>query len=362
MVTSGRGNSPIRTPQIVRRYLSGETLASERRRGAVVPAVDPLVGDWIGHMHSQVKTYILSERLNYQYPRRHSFQALIGNLLALGLIERTGQEAEPVSRGAGQGGTASGFNERVWVRIVPALREDPAWLDPIAARGRQLHPETGYHRPRPEVGRPRRQEVRVERIRPAQPGRAALPRRTRRIVENEPSAERLQAEAVTGLMERRQRLAAAAAQVGTRGGMAQFVELSRRAQRLRSDLARVYPVRGNTYFTGLDEMIRLLNACIAPLEAEPLMARRGGLLVACQSHARLLGEALLAQLPRLRAEQAQAEQIVCPFCGEIRSGPLAVSSMRGHIAQWHPTRPMPSQYLLEEDEEPEPEEPDEEEE
>jgi hypothetical protein len=72
-------------------------------------------------------------RFKYQWPRRHSFNARINDLLTLGLLVKTGEAApervEPRERGAGRLGTAGGFSKKLWVRLAPQADTRPEWAD-----------------------------------------------------------------------------------------------------------------------------------------------------------------------------------------------------------------------------------------
>lgn len=135
MVTSrGRAGSPIRVPQLVRDYLAGTVMGPEDSQDEA--ALRPQAGDYIAHIHQRVKARIKELEddfsLSYQYPRSHSFASLIANLLLLGLLERTGQREEPEERGAGQVGTAGGFEARTYVRLAPGWQGRPEWRNPMA--------------------------------------------------------------------------------------------------------------------------------------------------------------------------------------------------------------------------------------
>jgi hypothetical protein len=100
---------------LIRDYFTGdgafaedppEELAERRAEGA-----------YVAQAHQRIKQHIkqLSKELHfkYQWPRRHSFNARINDLLLLGLLVKTGEAApervEPRERGAGQLGSAGAF-------------------------------------------------------------------------------------------------------------------------------------------------------------------------------------------------------------------------------------------------------------
>lgn len=163
MVARGRSASSIRTPLMVRAYLSGEPFPGED--GDV--RIDPAEGDYVARIHQAVKRQIRELDRHYQYPRRHSFQALVRHLITLGLVEVTGQREEPRLRGAGRGGSVQGFSMRTWVRLAPGARERPEWADPIGFIA-QLYPNV----------RPRPAEAPAVPV-PTPPARPARPRRPR---------------------------------------------------------------------------------------------------------------------------------------------------------------------------------------
>jgi hypothetical protein len=68
----------FRTPMLIWEYLAGrgdwEGDTGEEKR------VRPQAGDYVARMHQRIKAHLLSNRPGHQWPRRHSFQALVSNL------------------------------------------------------------------------------------------------------------------------------------------------------------------------------------------------------------------------------------------------------------------------------------------
>ena len=129
----GRGASVVRTPALVRQYLAGQAEWPGDTPGEPERRVS--AGDCVARIHQRTKGFVKATAKpkggSYQWPRRHSFSALIHHLITLGLLEPTGQIADPVDRGAGQLGTARDFNQRVWVRLTTGSADRVEWLDPI---------------------------------------------------------------------------------------------------------------------------------------------------------------------------------------------------------------------------------------
>ena len=76
-MAKGRSFSQIRTPILVRRYLSGEPFL-DGHDGQ--DAIDPAQRDFIASIHRHVKARIRQDDEYYHWPCPHSFQKLIGNL------------------------------------------------------------------------------------------------------------------------------------------------------------------------------------------------------------------------------------------------------------------------------------------
>lgn len=121
--------------------------------------INPAEGDYVARIHQALKLRIAELRPGYQYPRRHSFQTRIEELITLGLLERTGRKEPPQERGAGVLGTAGGFQERTWVRIVSAQEASDLWNDPMKA----ILERYGLERPA-IFKRPKRPRARLKRV------------------------------------------------------------------------------------------------------------------------------------------------------------------------------------------------------
>jgi hypothetical protein len=118
----GRATSKVRTPNLIREYLMGSDAFNDRS-GPALPVI-PFEGDYISRMHQRVKARIRELAPEMQYPRIASFHALVGNLIAAGLVERTG---------ATESAAKEGFADRVWVRVVSGRELSPLWNNPVRA-------------------------------------------------------------------------------------------------------------------------------------------------------------------------------------------------------------------------------------
>ena len=120
----GRGVSRIRTPALIRDYLTGQGPFAEDPAHELAERL--VAGAHVAEIHQRVKQHIKQlsreERFKYQWPRRHSFGARINDLLTLGLLVKTGEAApdnvEPQERGAGRLGTARGFAQTVAQQVL----------------------------------------------------------------------------------------------------------------------------------------------------------------------------------------------------------------------------------------------------
>ena len=317
----GRAVATIRTPLLIREYLSGQPfVAPDGQQTTVVPAE----GDYITHIHQVVKVAI--RRIDaqrraarphtppYQYPRHHSFVTLINHLIKLGLVEQTGRTEEPEEGGAGQLGSARGFQQRTWVRLVPGTADRPEWNDPIGYIA-QIYPNV-----RPG-------------IRPPVPGQppeiaAPAPRRPRPRAPRAPVGP--PPELVAQLENRRQTLVRrlqAGAEQGT--GVAAFQALERAAAEFLRDTNEQYT---RTPFPDAQEALTLVRSCIELLEAErELTQRRVQAIRNCRNSARLLAEALTSPLtPAIEPEPpaAPVERLELPEQFSTRS----VSRLSRHLA------------------------------
>jgi hypothetical protein len=153
-MANGRSFSKVRTPTLVREYLSGEPFpgAEEGER----EAVEPGRGDYLASIHRHLKrrmkelsAEIASEReqpYRYHWPRYHSFATLMRNLMKLRLVERTSEvetsdilvlQGDPGEGGLSPGDLrldpARGFQQRHYYRLAPGAEADLAWDNPMAS-------------------------------------------------------------------------------------------------------------------------------------------------------------------------------------------------------------------------------------
>ena len=264
-------------------------------------AVRPQDGDYVARIHQRVKGLLRQENPlkilavferkgipvslwpQYQYPRRHSFQTLINDLMTLGLLEKTGMVDEPEERGAGAIGSAEhdglqGFSLRTWVRLAPGAEGRVEWADP-----------KGYVRP---TGR----ELATEVV-PVAPPKPAARRQRRPASEREPAAalEEAPLVAVVRQLESRratlqERLVAVSRQATQQST---FEAYNEHVADFLSDVRAVYPTE---QFPEAQDGLNLMRNCVTLLAAEELPARRLGALENCRSSARVMSEALARPL------------------------------------------------------------------
>ena len=269
----GRGVGRIRTPGLIRDYLVGqgpfaedppEELAQRRADGA-----------YVAQIHQRVKQYIrdLSKELHYKYqwPRRHSFNARINDLLLLGLLVKTGEAApekvEPQERGAGQLGSAGGFSLKLWVRMAPGADTRPEWADLMGYIDKHYAEKALREgRPPPNI-RPQRSALATA-LQPVGQAVQAVQRRRAASTTLTPEVLAL----VQQLEERRQLLVTAAEAVSSRGRDAEVFERLRTAVQQFHD--QVLRLHGTTPFPDLPEALELLQNCVGNLKAETAMTQR----------------------------------------------------------------------------------------
>ena len=237
-----------RTPQVIREYLlkvGGE-------------------GDHVSSIHRVVKAMLRERAPAYHWPRRHSFQALVGRLLWIGLLEKTGQREDPEGRGAGVLGTDRGWNQRVWVRLAPGAEDSPLWSNPMGAGG------AGQAAPLLEA--PAALPHRV-------PSREEVP-----VQDLAPRVERLERERLALV----QRLVTASDPAGRTGRAEDFEVLHQAARRFLGGVGAVYD---RDQFPEAPEAMEQLANCIRVFEQErALTQRRVQALRNCQTWAGLLAE------------------------------------------------------------------------
>ena len=290
----GRGVGRIRTPGLIRDYLVGqgpfaedppEELAQRRAEGA-----------YVAQIHQRVKQYIrdLSKELHYKYqwPRRHSFNARINDLLLLGLLVKTGEAApekvEPQERGAGQLGSAGGFSLKLWVRMAPGADTRPEWADLMGYIDKHYAEKALREgRPPPNI-RPQRSALATA-LQPVgqavQAVQAVLRPQRRRAASTTLTPEVLAV--VQQLEERRQVLVTAAETVSSRGRDAEvFERLGTAVLQFHDQVLRLH---GTTPFPDLPEALELLQNCVGILQAETEKTqRRVQAINFCRNAARLV--------------------------------------------------------------------------
>ena len=141
----GRSFSRIRTPAMVRAYLSGEPFPGpEGEEGG--EAIEPGRGDYLASIHRHLKRRIKELNPRYHWPRYHSFVTLMHGLAKLKLVERTGEtetsdilvlQGDPDEGGLSPGDArldpARGFQQRHYYRLAPGAETDPAWDNRMAS-------------------------------------------------------------------------------------------------------------------------------------------------------------------------------------------------------------------------------------
>ena len=256
---TGRATSRLHTPALVRDLLL---------------AAGP-EGDYIAHIHQQVKLRLRLEKPGYVWPRAHSFKSLVRNLVRLGLVEPTG------AREPGALDPALGFQQRTFVRLAPGAEDSPLWSNPMGAGG------AGQAAPLLEAP-------------------AALPRRVPAREAPEvlaqdlgPRVERLERERQALV----QRLVAASE---TPGRAEDFDVLHQAARRFLGGISAVYD---RDQFPEAAEAMEQLANCIRLFEAErALTQRRVQALRNCQRWAGLLADSLGSALAIPRGDAAALQQ------------------------------------------------------
>ena len=328
---TGRGVSTIRTPALIRDYLTGQgVFADDPPEELAQRLVD---GAYVGQIHQRVKQYIRETRRQYQWPRRHSFHARINDLLMLGLLVETGRREEPQQRGAGRLGSAMGFSERVWVRMAPGAEARPEWADPLGYLIilKQSQDPSSYH----NIRTPGRVLSAVAPVTQASPVSQAVT-----LVETTPVRQRrTSAQAVTlvetperlaDLEEERQALQADAESVSANGRTVQDFEGLRRAvQEFNTAAIRAL---GGTPFPDLAGALEILQGCNVVLRAERQMTQqRGQAIEHCRAGARLVAEALAPLLgftPSTGTAPAEAGVVQQAFDRLVESRPNAAFAER----------------------------------
>ena len=301
----GRGKSPVRTPALIRDYLAGQGPFAEDPAEELAERVNN--GAYVAQIHQRVKQYIkqLSQerRFKYQWPRRHSFNARINDLLLLGLLVKTGETApekvEPQERGAGRVGSATrmdpdgvtkrGFSLKLWVRLAPGADTRPEWADLMGYIDRYYAAKAlAEGRPPPNI-RPQRRELATALQPVSQVVEPVLraQRRRAQLVETAPEVLEL----VRQLEERRELLKRDAETLEISGRtVGDFENLGRTVGGFYAQVLRLY---ARTPFPDLPEALELLQNCVRNLQAETEMTqRRVQAFNFCRDSARRVAEAI----------------------------------------------------------------------
>ena len=179
MSPRGRSFSVVRTPALVRAYLSGETFPTEEGGGE---AIDPQRGDYIASIHRHLKRRIKELDPRYHSPRYHSFVTMMRHLMHLRLVEQTGETEtsdvlvlqgdppEGMSPGDLRLDPDRGFQQRHYYRLIPGSQGDPAWDNPMASI-RAIYGIELVARPRAPRPVPPEEELERPVRRPRRPGR-----------------------------------------------------------------------------------------------------------------------------------------------------------------------------------------------
>ena len=174
-MAKGRSYSKVRTPALVRDYLSGEAFPGAEGEEETI---QPGRGDYLASIHRHLKRRIKELDPRYHWPRYHSLVTLMRHLMKLKLVEHTGEtetsdvlvlQGDPpdgLSPGDLRLDPARGFQQRYYWRLTPGSEGDPAWDNPMAsiraiygielvARPRVPRPVPPEEEPERPVRRPR---------------------------------------------------------------------------------------------------------------------------------------------------------------------------------------------------------------
>lgn len=317
----GRGVGRIRTPLLIRDFLTGQGAFAEDPPEDLSQRFNE--GAYVAQIHQRVKQHIIQRskelrfKYQYQWPRRHSFNARINDLLLLGLLVKTGEAApekvEPQERGAGQLGSAGGFSKKLWVRLAPGADTRPEWADLMGYIDRYYAEKAlAEGRPPPNI-RPKRGELPTAIQEPqaleAPEAPEQLRPRRRRAAEAAATPEIL--EAVQRLEQQRQLLQRSAVNLYLNGINANsFENLGRIIGEFHVQVLRLY---GRTPFPDLPEALEILNNCLRVLLSETAMTQRRVQAVNnCRNSARLVAEAITRPLQPPEAAPAAPQRPQAP--------------------------------------------------
>jgi hypothetical protein len=219
------------------------------------------------HIKALLKEVGLEEGRRIRYPRKHSFVTLVKMCVNLGLLEFTGETADPALRGAGVVGVAGGFLQRHWLRLTPGAERRPEWHDPVGYYLVQ-YPETfAKMRKRglssgvvaaPPLERFLGRATRIPPVAPVQPVLVAP------APEPEPSRTREADTILPNLSGQHLELLELAIKVGSFGSLSQdFSDLLTKSRDFLVAMRQSFP-RGN--FRDFTEAVQILSTCGAALE------------------------------------------------------------------------------------------------
>ncbi len=290
----GRNRSAVRTPQLVRDYLTGAREfpgdTSEER------AARPVTGDYISRMHARIKRHIREIKPAYQWPRGHSFRSLIRNLRTLGLVETTG------AREPGKPSPAEGFEERTFIKLAPGSAARPEW-DNIPGALAIYYPNILLNRAKPVHRRPPARDL-------PRPSRKAGPaaQQPREKKPRGPTAAPAPTAPPPQLLTQAKELEALAGNAAVRGSNAQtFIDIYNSA---RAWFMQARPFTAPKQEEEIQRSLELIRSCAQALSdpklAGPMRARQ---LQSCRSAAQILREALTGGLrPQLSVEEIQEKK------------------------------------------------------
>ncbi len=226
-MAKGRSYSRVRTPVLIRDYLSGEAFPGAEE--GVSEAIQPARGDYLSSIHRRLKRRVKELDPRCPWPRYPSFVTMLGRLKKLGLVEPAGETEGSgilIIHGDPDAGAAPGDLRLDPVRGVPGAGADPAWGNPVEAIRAIYGIEPAVAVPRP----PRPAPVAAEEPPPVKraPRRPGRPRGRPAPEEPPPPASPALQEARQQLNVRREGLHAQAQTAAGPGGTPdRFVALER---------------------------------------------------------------------------------------------------------------------------------------
>ena len=275
---SGPAETELRTPQLVRDYLSGQTAFPDD--DAATMSRRQARGDYTASIHRAVKQVLkakgLEEQRRLRYPRKHSFLTLIKMLENLGLVEPTGETGAPEGPSAGIVGDSWSFHQRRWLRLTPGAENNPAWGDPVGHYLFQYPDTFAKMRPHglssPAAPAPFRERVggrssalEAEKIL-APPAGPAAPRQGQRALEVTPSSSREAALRLGDLPEAYNTLVKLAEVISQYGRQPEnFQNLLDMGRTFQRRMKAVFP---GAAYGDLDEGLDVQEQCLVTLKHE----------------------------------------------------------------------------------------------